>query len=215
MELLFSSMLATFVIGLSFGAGACMFTCIPTLGVMLLSQNLGPKETMVQTWRFNAGRLSAYGLLTAVSGWIGASLAGQLNMSQVNILFGAMLLVSAIMLWRKGKASNCGGSGKQKRFIRAGAFGIGFGMGLRPCAPLAAVMAAAATTGSAFTGLLLGISFGLGAIIVPQLVFGYGLGHAGKTIRTQLQGRQEQLARTGASVLAFVGVSVAMGWLSL
>jgi len=213
-EVLFSAMLATFIIGLSFGAGACMFTCIPTLGVMLLAQDIGAKEISLQTLRFNLGRMSAYALLAAVSGLVGASLVGLLDMSYANLIFAAMLLGSAVLLWRKGKVAGCSSS-KQTKRLRAGLFGMGFAMGLRPCAPLAGVMAASATTGSGAYGLLLGLSFGAGAIVIPQLVFGYGLGKAGSEIRSQLRGRQQQLARIGASVLAFVGISVGMGWLSL
>ncbi|OIO72177.1 MAG: hypothetical protein COZ00_01865 [Zetaproteobacteria bacterium CG_4_10_14_0_8_um_filter_49_80] len=213
MEVLFSSMLATFIIGLSFGAGACMFTCIPTLGVMLLAQDIGAKETALQTLRFNLGRMSAYMLLTATSGFIGASLVGMLKVSHANYIFAVMLFISAILLWYKGKVSAC--STARNKQLRAGLFGIGFSLGLRPCAPLAGVMAASGVTGSALYGLLLGLSFGAGAIVIPQLVFGYGLGRAGAEIRSQLRGRQQQLARTGASILACVGVGVGMGWITL
>jgi len=213
MEVVISSMLATFMIGLSFGAGACMFTCIPTLGVMLMSQDLSPKETALQTWRFNVGRMSAYALLAAVSGFIGASLVGLLEAGQANIIFAVMMLFSAAILWRKGKQGLC--TGGQRKYLRAGLFGMGFSMGLRPCVPLAAVMTTAATTGSATTGLLLGLSFGFGAILIPQLLFGFGLGHAGKEIRSQLRGSQQLLSRVGATVIAFVGVGVGMGWVAL
>jgi len=215
MEVLFSSMLATFIIGLSFGAGACMFTCIPTLGVMLLAQDIGAKETSLQTLRFNLGRMSAYALLAAVSGMLGASLVQQLDMSHANLIFAAMLLFSASLLWQKGKVAGCSSSIGHKKRFRAGLFGMGFGMGLRPCAPLAGVMAASALTGSGAYGLLLGLSFGAGAIVIPQLVFGYGLGRAGAEMRSQLRDKQQLLARTGASVLVVVGVGVGMGWLSL
>ena len=213
MEILFSSMVATFVIGLSFGAGACMFTCIPTLGVMLLSQDIDAKEVARQTWRFNAGRMSAYALLTSISGLVGASLVGLLDIAHANWIFAAMLLFSAVVLWRKGKVVGCSGGARQQ--VRAGLFGMGFAMGLRPCAPLAGVMAASAATGSLASGLLLGFSFGAGAVVVPQIVFGIGLGKAGSEIRSQLVGRQQQLARIGSSVLALVGVGVGMGWVSL
>ncbi len=217
MEVVISSMIATFMIGLSFGAGACMFTCIPTLGVMLLSQQLTPKETALQTWRFNAGRLSAYALLATGSGLIGASLVGLLEAGQANVIFAVMMLFSALILWRKGKQGLCsnGHSGGQQKYLRAGLFGMGFSMGLRPCVPLAAVMTAAATTGSAVTGMLLGLSFGLGAIIVPQLLFGFGLGHAGQEIRSQLRGNQQTFARVGATMIASVGIGVGMGWVAL
>ena len=205
--------MGTFIVGLSFGAGACMFTCIPTLGVMLLSQDLSPKETALQTWRFNAGRMSAYALLSASSGLIGLSLVGLLEAGQANLIFAGMLMFSAIILWRKGKQTIC--SSGQKKYLRAGLFGMGFSMGLRPCVPLAAVMATSAATGSVTTGLLLGLSFGFGAIIIPQLLFGYGLGHAGQEIRSQLRGNQQFFSRLGATVIAFVGVGVGMGWVNL
>lgn len=213
MELLLSSMLATFIIGLSFGAGACMFTCIPTLGVMLLSQDIDAREVSRQTWRFNAGRMSAYSLLTAVSGLLGASLVGLLNVNHANWIFAAMLLVSAVVLWRKGRVAGCSGGARKE--VRAGLFGMGFAMGLRPCVPLAGVMAAAAVTGSVSSGFLLGLSFGAGAIVVPQIVFGVGMGMAGGELRSQFVGRQQQLARVGSSVLALVGIGVGMGWVSL
>jgi len=212
-EILFSSMVATFVIGLSFGAGACMFTCIPTLGVMLLSQDINAKEVSRQTWRFNAGRISAYALLASVSGLVGASLVGLLDVAHANWIFAVMLLFSAVVLWRKGRVTGCSGGARKQ--VRAGLFGMGFAMGLRPCAPLAGVMAASAATGSATSGFLLGLSFGAGAIVVPQIVFGVGMGMAGSEIRSQLVGRQQQLARIGSSVLALVGVGVGMGWVSL
>jgi len=192
-----------------------MFTCIPTLGVMLLAQKLTPKETAMQTWRFNAGRMSAYALLAAVSGFMGASLVGLLEAEQANVIFAVMMLLSAIILWRKGKQGLCSNSGGQKKYLRAGLFGMGFSMGLRPCVPLTAVMTAAASSGSVVTGLLLGLSFGLGAIIVPQLLFGFGLGHAGREIRAQLQLKQQTFARVGAAMIASVGLGVGMGWLNL
>ncbi len=192
-----------------------MFTCIPTLGVMLLAQDIGAKETALQTLRFNLGRMTAYALLAAVSGLLGASLVKQLDMSHANLIFAAMLFFSATLLWKKGTVTGCSSSAGQKKQFRAGLFGMGFAMGLRPCAPLAGVMAASALTGSAAYGLLLGLSFGAGAIVIPQLVFGYGLGRAGAEIRSQLRDKQQLLARTGASVLVLVGVGVGMGWLSL
>lgn len=213
MELLLSSMGATFVIGLSFGAGACMFTCIPTLGVALLAQQLTPGETMLQTWRFNLGRICAYALLAGGSGLLGASFEALLRDAPVNLIFAVLLIGSAVVLWRTGAASGC--SSHTARPMRGGLFGIGFGMGLRPCAPLTGVLVAAAATGSLSYGLLLGISFGLGAVVVPQLVFGLGLGRAGAEIRSQLRGKQQLLARSGAVILAMVGGGVGMGVIAL
>jgi len=206
-------MLATFIIGLSFGAGACMFTCIPTLGVAILSQSLTPREVMAQTWRFNSGRIAAYALMAAVSGAIGASLVGLINVGFANLVLAGMLTISALLLWRTEKRPGCSGAGK--RLVMAGMFGMGFGMGLRPCLPLAGVMAAAAATGSWQHGLLLGSVFGVGAVVVPQIVFGYALGRAGAEMRSQMRKNQHLLSRVGATILLVVSVGVGMEWITL
>lgn len=213
MELLLSSLGATFILGLSFGAGACMFTCIPTLGVVLMSQQLTPRETLLQTWRFNLGRITAYALLGAISAAVGASIASLLEAAPVDLIFAALLFGSAVVLWRSGSKSAC--ASHHNRNIRGGLFGMGFGMGLRPCAPLTGVLVASAATGSWAYGLLLGLSFGLGAVVIPQLVFGYALGRAGAEIRSQLRSRQQTLARSGAAILALVGMGVGFGVVSL
>lgn len=213
MEIMLTSLLGTFLIGLSFGAGACMFTCIPTLGVTLLSQPLTPGEMMRQTWHFNLGRLSAYSLLGLVSGAAGASVAIALKDLPVNWMFALMLMLSAILLWQSGDAKTCGNH--HTRPMQTSLFAMGFGMGLRPCVPLAGVLLAAAGTASMSTGLLLGASFGLGAVVVPQLIFGLALGHAGAQLRSQLRLRQHVLARSGATMLILLATSIGMEWISL
>ncbi len=190
-----------------------MFTCIPTLGVVLLSQQFTPREAMLQTWRFNGGRITAYTLLGTASGGIGASFAALLKTAPVNLIFAVLLVGAAIMLWRKGTGSSCSSHGR--RSLGAGLFGMGFGMGLRPCVPLSGVMLVAAGTGSWSYGLLLGLSFGFGAIVIPQLVFGFALGRAGEELRSQLRTSQQSLTRSGAAILALVGIGVGMEWLSL
>ena len=90
---------------------------------------------------------------------------------------------------------------------------MGTGMALNPCAPLTTVIVAAATTASALAGLTLGLGFGLGAVLLPTLIFAVGVAHFGNQVREHL--RQWRLALENASVglLLLLGTGTALGWI--
>jgi sulfite exporter TauE/SafE len=216
MELLLSSLPASFVIGLSFGASACMFACIPTLGVALIGAGSGNISTQAMAARFNGGRLFGYSLLGLLSGSLGATLTQLLSDAHAALLFGALLIFAGLMLWRRAGARSCSAHDKRNGSLFGGSmFGIGLGMSLTPCLPLAGVCAAAAATASPWAGWLLGLAFGLGAIIPAQLLLGYGLGAAGQQLRSQLTTHATRLSRIASGILLLVGISTAMGWIKL
>lgn len=85
---------------------------------------------------------------------------------------------------------------------------MGVGMALNPCAPLGKVMLAASATTSAVAGISLGLGFGLGAILVPALVFGIGMAYVGARLREQLSQWRTALERTSAILLILMGAGV-------
>ncbi|RMH60574.1 MAG: sulfite exporter TauE/SafE family protein [Zetaproteobacteria bacterium] len=211
-----TAILTAWVLGLSFGASACMLSCIPTLGVALLAEDGGSRSTMELAARFNAGRWLGYSLLGLVSGGIGASIIQGLNGEHAAWLFGAMLIFSGLMLWRRGASSACGRHGRQKDSMFKGSmFGLGLGMSLTPCVPLTAVCASAAATGSLLGGWALGASFGFGAVLPAQLALGYGLGAAGQQVRRQLAAHASQLGRVAGALLVVLGVGAMVGLVRL
>jgi len=221
MEMLLSSLPASFVIGLSFGASACMFACVPTLGVALLGGGDGSISTLNMAARFNGGRLFGYSLLGLVSGSLGATVTQLMADEHASVLFGVLLVFAGVMLWRRGSVRSCGSHGpnshnkRNDSLFRGSMFGMGLGMSLTPCVPLAGVCAAAAATGSPWLGWLLGLAFGLGAVIPAQLFLGYGLGAAGQQLRAQLTIHAAKLSRIASGVLLLVGAGVMSGLLKL
>lgn len=203
------------LLGLSFGAGPCMLSCAPTLGTVLATKSgLTARKSMGMTARFNGGRMAAYTLMAALSGAAGASLEQLFGEEPVNLLMAAAIFLSAWMLWQDGNKS-CDEKHRFRPSINLGLFGIGFAMGLRPCAPMATVLGAAALTGSFWQGGLLGLAFGLGSVILPQLIFGLGFSLAGSQIRSQMATCAPHLGKAGAVVLMMTGIGVAGGWVSL
>ncbi len=216
MEVLIAASSTALILGLSFGASACMLSCIPTLGMTILTEQGGSHSTMRLAARFNAGRWLGYSILGVVSSAIGASITQGINAQHAGWVFGSLLVFSGLMLWRRAARFSCGKHGKKADSIFKGSmFGMGLGMSLTPCAPLAAVCASAAASGSVGAGLLLGASFGLGAIIPAQLALGYGLGAAGQQIRTQLSMQAGRLGCIGGSAMILMGAAVMGGMLQL
>lgn len=204
------------LMGLSFGASACMVACIPTLGVTLLAEQGGTGATMKLAARFNAGRWFGYSMLGMISGIIGASITLGLDSKQAAWLFGAFLLFAGFALFRRSKTLMCSHHGKHRDAMFKGSmFSLGVGMSLTPCVPLAGVCAAAASTGSATSGLILGAAFGFGAIIPAQLLLGYGLGMAGQEMRQQLSNHAPKFAHIAATVLILTGIGVISGVVQL
>jgi len=202
-----------FLLGLSLGGGACMLTCVPTLGSVMLAQPLSPRSAHAMTMRFNFGRLVGYMLLTGASGGIGVSIAAGMDVRHADWLLGAMLLLSAWLLWRSVPQQPC--KRHQQGAMMGGLFGMGLGVSLKPCAPLSGVLATAAVSGSVLQGLVLGLVFGLGGALLPQLVFGHALGHAGSHVRAQMGRVTMYMRPAGVTILALLGVGVMNGWVEM
>ena len=213
MEMLVGGLTASLLLGLSFGASACLLSCMPTLGVSLLSQQ---GSTVGLAWRFNAGRWLGYSLLGLVSGAIGVTITEGLDDRHAGWLLGSLLIVSGLLLWRRNGGPGCGKHGKgHDAMFKGSMFGMGFGMSLTPCVPLAGVCVAAAASGSPWSGWLLGAAFGTGAVLPAQLLLGYGLSSAGVQLRSQLSKRAPQISRIGGSVLMLTGIGIMGGFVRL
>jgi thiol:disulfide interchange protein DsbD len=91
-------------------------------------------------------------------------------------------------------------------------FLMGIAMALSPCAPLSLVLFSAGMSGSAFNGMWLGLSFGLGAIVVPAIVYGIGMAYLGARLREQLQEWRPAIERISALMLVAVGISNLARW---
>lgn len=109
-------------------------------------------------------------------------------------------------------ALNAGLASAPSTLLPGGLFLMGIGMTLSPCAPLGIVLFSASMTGSAAGGLLLGLSFGLGAIVIPAIAYGIGMAYLGTRLREQLQNWRPKIERVSALLLVTVGISNLARW---
>lgn len=228
MEAIALTLPAALVAGLAFGAGPCNVTCMPYLGPVFF-QGDGIKQSWRIVLPFTLGRLTGYSILGLAAGLAGQVLTELLQSALAGWILGsAAILVGMSLIIRKRSTSHCSQhhqpndeqtvsfispSAKQKNTMMPGAlFFMGGGMALNPCVPLTAILAAAAASGSALTGMGLGLSFGLGAVVIPAFVFGLLIAHFGAELKQHLGHWARHIETASGSLLILLGLATVLGW---
>lgn len=209
-------------LGLVYGLGPCLASCLPYLGPVFLARDFGWRHAWQVVLPLSLGRLGGYSLFGALAGWAGHYAKESTAASPVlHLVMGAAaLMVGMALLWRPRRA--CGAAtapiagvqplrrfkfGEEPRpLLPGGLFLMGLGMALSPCAPLGVVLFSAAASGHAAGGLALGLGFGLGAIVVPSLVYGLGVAWFGRRLRERLGSWRPPIEVLSAGLLIWAGV---------
>jgi sulfite exporter TauE/SafE len=213
-------------LGFAYGMGPCLISCLPFLGPVFLASDGGIKKSWKIILPLSLGRLVAYSAFGAMVGMAGHYVKGAITVDSVRIVVGCAVLMMglALLLRKPGKA--CASTATQgvplqrmdkkhessQMLMPGGLFLMGIGMTLSPCAPLGLVLFSASMTGSAAGGLLLGLSFGLGAIVIPAIAYGVGMAYMGVRLREQLQDWRPRIERVSALLLLGVGISNLARW---
>jgi sulfite exporter TauE/SafE len=211
------------VLGLVYGLGPCLVSCLPYLGPVFLARDFSLRRSWRVVLPLSLGRLAGYSLFGAVAGWAGHYVKDSAaDLPLLHLLFGAAaLMVGLALFWQRrpacavAAAPSAGGQplrrfdfGAEPRpLLPGGLFLMGAGMALTPCGPLGVVLFSAAASGHAAGGFLLGLGFGLGAIVVPSLVYGLGVAYLGGRLREQLGPWRPRIEALSAGLLVLVGMS--------
>ncbi|HET7833634.1 MAG TPA: sulfite exporter TauE/SafE family protein [Gallionella sp.] len=212
-------------LGFTYGMGPCLISCAPFLGPVFLASDGGVRKSWQIILPLSLGRLLAYGSFGAVAGALGYYVKGAAAGNTINLVIGCAALMMGIALLLRRPATACGSAPSRsaplqrmdrprapQTLLPGGLFLMGIGMALSPCAPLGVVLFSAAMSGSAVGGLGLGLSFGLGAIVIPALAYGIGLAYLGTRLREQLNNWRPAVERISALLLVAVGISNLARW---
>ena len=105
---------------------------------------------------------------------------------------------------------------KQTPLFSISLFGMGAGMALNPCVPLATVLTVSATLATPTDGLMLGLAFGIGAVVaIPTLIFGIVVAHFGAQIRENLTQWSSKLELAAGGMLVLLGSLTATGMIQV
>lgn len=217
----YAALLSIFIIGLSYGATACMFSCMPFLSPLLISNSNSTNEALGIILPFSMGRIFSYTLL-AIAAYLSSFWVKQ--MLNDNALFGLILGISTVsmglfLLYKSFKqTSSCGQTTslvKKPTLNKFGFFTIGATMSVNPCAPIMALLAVAANSSNIYNTIGLGLSFGLGAVMFSILFYGFIVSKVIKGLMFQFSSYKLLIERTAALLLIGVGVAVFNGVLIL
>lgn len=220
---------AVLLMGLAFGAGPCNVTCLPYLGPVFL-QGDGIRSSWRILLPFTLGRLTGYSSLGLVAGLAGQLLVDWLQSNLASWILGLAAIAVGLRLFTKrtnNKACHTTSHQQQtiqfhksptqqatnKTMLPGALFFMGVGMALNPCVPLATVLAAAATGGSMVLGVSLGLSFGVGAVILPTLFFGILIAHFGTELRNNMGQWKNHIEKFSGSLLILLGLATTAGWI--
>ena len=212
-------------LGFAYGMGPCLVTCAPFLAPVFLASEGGMK----QSWRIllplSLGRVMAYSSLGAVAGAFGYYVKGMVTSPAIHLLIGsAVLMMGIALLLRKPAIACSAGAGNgssplrrmeapaRRTLLPGGLFLMGVAMTLSPCAPLGLVLFSAAMSGGVWSGGALGLSFGLGAIAIPALVYGTLVAYMSSRLRERLQQWRPRIERLSALMLVAVGIGNLAHW---
>jgi thiol:disulfide interchange protein DsbD len=218
-------------LGFAYGMGPCLLSCAPFLGPIFLASDGGIKTSWKIILPLSLGRLTAYCSFGFVVGMFGYYVKGTQVTEAVRLVVGSAVLMMGLALLLGQSKQVCAASVAQastasritvlrravkgerpQTLLPGGLFLMGIGMTLSACAPLGIVLFSAAMSGSAWNGLLLAFSFGLGAIVIPALFFGVGMAYLGTQLREKLNNWRPAIERLSAVLLILVGLSNLARW---
>lgn len=197
-------------LGFTFGMGPCLITCFPYLGPVFLGEHGGVRASWRVILPVSSGRLVAYGLAGAGAAWAGGWMGDAMGLPLAHGVLGAATLAMGVGLLLRVWSGHapCGGhQSASAGLVPGGLFLLGIGMALTPCAPLSAVLVAAAAAAEPGRGLALGMSFGVGAVAVPALVYGLAVAYFGARLRLQLGPWRRAVEIAGPVLLILFGCS--------
>jgi thiol:disulfide interchange protein DsbD len=206
-------------LGLVYGLGPCLVSCLPYLGPVFLARDFDLRRSWRVVGPLAAGRLVGYSAFGLAAGLAGQVVKDGMAAPTVRLVVGAAAVMMGLaLLGRRPACTQAPGGAavplrrmslppEPRTLLPGGLFLMGVGMALTPCAPLGVVLFSAAAGASAPQGAMLGLAFGLGAIIVPSIVYGVGAAYLGRRLREELKNWRPTMERIAAGLLIVVGLS--------
>ena len=207
-----------FLIALSYGATACMLSCMPILSPILLANSATRQEGLRVLIPITAGRISGYTLL-AVIAFSGSIFVQSLlkDKTLMGYILGSVTLLLALkqLLTIRKKQTCCNQTAQPSKSTHATLFMTGLLLSMSICAPVATMMTLSATAPSLGWAVLYGLFFGLGATLLWFFFFSVVLTTAIKESLNHLSRYRHTIEIMASILLACVGILIFNGWIRL
>jgi cytochrome c biogenesis protein CcdA len=216
------SLFSLFLIGLSSGATACMFSCMPFLAPLLITESKNLKQSSQVVLPFSLGRIFSYTLIAMIASnssmlvknILNDGIAFQMILGTLTMLIGIFLLVRTVRNGSQSCSTSHTNLSQNPKGV-LGIFGIGVMVSLNPCAPIVTLIGLSANTTMLDTAASYGVSFGLGAVLVPFVFYTFIVGTIVQGLLEQFRKYVKLIEIFAASLLIVTGIMVFAGKISL
>jgi len=211
------ALLSLFLIALSYGATACMLSCMPLLSPILLANSATRSQSLQVLFPISLGRISGYIFLSLIA-FLGSSMIKSLikDTDLMGYLLGSITLILAIRLWFSlRRTSSCCSASSPSPQGKIELFFTGALLSMSLCAPVITMMTLSAASSSLMWAVAYGLAFGLGATLLWFLFFSVVLTAILKESLHHLSNYRNLLQRFAPLLLAGVGIAIFNGWIRL
>lgn len=210
------TLFSLFILGLSYGATACMFSCMPFLTPILINNSNNVRESLSIMLPFSLGRIFSYTIIAMLSlsgaafikAILGDTTDFQIVLGGFTTFMGLSMLYSTLNKRNKSCSSNNSTLLGKLSTSRAGLFGIGILISISPCSAIMTLVAMSANGSSFFNAASMGISFGLGAVLVPFLFYGFFLSTLMRGLLIEFKSYAKAIEIGASLLLITVGILV-------
>jgi len=147
--------------------------CLAMCGPLVLALNAKKRQTNLEKFYYNAGRISTYCLLGVIAGLFGSGLAWAIGQQFLSITSGILLIFSLVISWKGGGERRIPWISKLFARIKlkmnkmlyghsGNMWWFGVYNGLLPCGLTYVALAAAISTGNVLESVLYMALFGIG-----------------------------------------------------
>lgn len=211
------ALFSLFIVALSYGATACMFSCMPIVSPILLANGATREASLRALLPLTLGRISGYVSLALVA-YAGSFFIKSLirDTELMGYLLGSITLFMAFRLWMEARRSaTCCASAPATPTNALSLYLSGALLSMSICAPVVTMMTLSAASSTWYGALAYGLVFALGASILWFLFFSVVLTKILQESLIHLGTYRTFLRHAAPVFLALVGIAIFKGWLHL
>lgn len=208
------ALFSLFLLGLSYGSTACMFSCMPFLTPLLIANSSSLRGAMSVMVPFSLGRITSYMIIAVVASYSSILIKNILNDTAIfQFLLGGITMSIAVIIVLNSykKNSSCCSIKNSPNKSLFGCYFIGASISFNLCLPVMTLIAASANTTSTLEAILYGLWFGFGAVIASFVIFGLIFYKISKKLIAEFSKYKKLIERVAAVMLFLVGLMTING----
>lgn len=195
---------ALFLTGVAFGTGFCSISCLPAISACILGNSRKKADGLSAMASFSAGKLLVATLLGGVCAGLGRALLESLGTDFFSGASGLFTLFAGLVLIFRPARTSC-----DKRCAgHAPPFLLGMASPFTPCLPYAAMMAAAAASGSVAKGAAIAVVFTLGTSFSPLIFISLAMGWVGAGMARKIPLHIQGFSRFAGILVVLSGMRI-------